>query len=144
VVLGGGERGARRAHHARRDRGRERHGARALATVPRPVGRHAHALTPATENGQTTGEAPPSATFGVVRIRTGRLLAGLFVLFAARGCYSSIAPVPRIDPGEDDAGLPIAEPTPDACVPRRPWEGPGVTGVLPVGETTALVLSGER
>jgi hypothetical protein len=79
-----------------------------------------------------------------VRIRSGRLLAGLVVLGAAWGCYSSVAPVPKIDRLESDSGVDIEPPPPDACTPRRPWEGPGVTGVLPMSDSMALVLSGDR
>lgn len=71
-------------------------------------------------------------------------MSGLFVVVAARGCYSSVAPVAKIDPGALDAALPIEPPPTDACVRRKPWEGPGVTGLLPIDATTALVLSGDR
>ena len=68
------------------------------------------------------------------------------MLFAAWGCYSSIAATPKIDPDTDDADLPFEETgsTTDACAPRKPWEGPGVTGVLPIDSRTALVLNGDR
>ena len=80
-----------------------------------------------------------------MRFRGARWLAGLFVLFLARGCYSSVAPTARIDPGETDTGPPgVIEPSPDACAERKPWEGPGVTGLLPIGDSRALVLSGDR
>jgi hypothetical protein len=79
-----------------------------------------------------------------VRIPIGRWIMGLFVLFAARGCYSSVAPVAKIDPGEDDAGVSVQPAPTDACAPRRPWEGPGVTGLLPIDSSNALILSGDR
>jgi hypothetical protein len=62
----------------------------------------------------------------------------------AYGCYSSVAPVPKIDPGSTDSGGDTTPPDQDSgCAPRKPWEGPGVTGVLPISDSTALVLSGE-
>jgi hypothetical protein len=82
-----------------------------------------------------------------VRIRSGRFIAGLLLLVAIGwGCYSSIAPTAVIDPGALDSGLPITNPPDagDACVPRKPWEGPGITGVLPLGGNNGLVISGDR
>jgi len=80
-----------------------------------------------------------------VRVRGGRSLAGLFFLAIAYGCYSSVAPVPKIDPGDIDSGSSSSGiPVDSGCAPRKPWEGPGVTGVLPNGGDTAYVLSGDR
>ncbi len=80
-----------------------------------------------------------------MRFRFARLLACFSALLVARGCYSSIAPTAKIDPGVDDSGLPPVPPSAgDACAPRRPWEGPGVTGVVPNGASSALVVSGDR
>jgi hypothetical protein len=80
-----------------------------------------------------------------VRKRVARLFACVVGVAAAYGCYSSIAPTAMIDPGTQDSGLPPVPPGgKDACAPRRPWEGPGVTGVLPTGATSALVVSGDR
>jgi len=74
----------------------------------------------------------------LVRFRFARPLACVAALFVARGCYSSIAPTAKIDPGIDDSGLPPVPPSAgDACAPRRPWEGPGVTGVIPNGASSA-------
>lgn len=68
----------------------------------------------------------------------------LVALRGAYGCYSSVAPVPKIDPGVTDSGPGIEPPPPDSgCAERKPWEGPGVTGVLPISGNTALVLSGD-
>lgn len=65
---------------------------------------------------------------------------------AVWGCYSSNAPVRayQVDspdgngPGgdDDDASHP--------CTPRKPWEGPGVTAIVPVTNNTALVVNGDR
>jgi hypothetical protein len=74
------------------------------------------------------------------------MVVALFAPYAlAWGCYSSIAPTPVIEL-YPDSGLPITTlpDAADACVPRKPWEGPGVTGVLPIGNSSALVLNGER
>lgn len=68
----------------------------------------------------------------------------LFVVFVAYGCYSSVAPTAKIDLGELDADLPVDPGPSDACVARRPWEGPGITGLLPIGDSTALVISRDR
>jgi hypothetical protein len=78
-----------------------------------------------------------------VRFRGARWIAGLFLLFLGRGCYSSVAATPRIDPGDDDVDAGVEAPKADRCVPRKPWEGPGVTGLLPLEGSTALVISGE-
>lgn len=65
---------------------------------------------------------------------------------AAWGCYSSNAPPLEPDPSEkDDADLPIEKVDGSAsCVPRKPWEGPGITAVVPLDSTTALVINGDR
>jgi hypothetical protein len=70
----------------------------------------------------------------------------MFGIFVGWGCYESVAPTAVIDPGALDSGLPITNPPDggDACVPRKPWEGPGVTGVVPIGGTSGLVISGDR
>jgi hypothetical protein len=80
-----------------------------------------------------------------VRSRGARLVSVVVLLAAARGCYSSVAPTAKIDPGAGDSGLPVGPPPDgDACVPRKPWEGPGVTGVLPIRSNSALVISADR
>lgn len=80
-----------------------------------------------------------------MRIRAFRFAAGLLLTCAAYACYSSIAPVPRLDPDALDSGGPDPGPPTDAsCPPRKPWEGPGVTAVLPNGGRDALVINGDR
>jgi hypothetical protein len=80
-----------------------------------------------------------------MRIRPRRWIAGLFGVALGWGCYSSVAPTAVIDPGTLDSGLPITHPdAADACVSRKPWEGPGVTAVLPIGGNNGLVVSGDR
>lgn len=60
------------------------------------------------------------------------------------GCYSSNATAPNIPPaGDDDADVDNTPPDAD-CPPRRIWEGPGVTGIVPVSNNTALVINGDR
>jgi hypothetical protein len=76
---------------------------------------------------------------------SARWAAVLLAAAAARGCYSSVAPAVDIPPAPLDSGLPVVPaPTADACAPRKPWEGPGVTSVLPLDSSTALVISGDR
>lgn len=78
-------------------------------------------------------------------MRVSRYLVFLAVCAAARGCYSSVAPTAKIDPGYEDSGLPVVPDSGnDGCVPRKPWEGPGITGLLPIGPSNAIVLSGDR
>jgi hypothetical protein len=83
-----------------------------------------------------------------VRFRLGPILPLCFVGLAwsaAWGCYSSVAAPPHIDPPDADDSLPTSTaPDTNTCVPRKPWEGPGVTGVLPVSANMALVINGDR
>lgn len=66
------------------------------------------------------------------------------MLVLARGCYSSVAPIAKIDPGLVDSGTSVDPPAADACVRRKPWEGPGFTGLIPFDASNALVLNGDR
>lgn len=65
----------------------------------------------------------------------------------AWSCYSSNAPPLPTETENEDAALPVAPRQDGAtCVPRRPWDGPGVTGVLPIrpGGDNVLVISADH
>jgi hypothetical protein len=78
------------------------------------------------------------------------LIAGLSIITLAWGCYSSIAPVPKVEldepQGTSSSGVLPPDETVDGCAPRTLDKAPGVTGMVPTGKGAGEVylLSGDR
>ena len=68
----------------------------------------------------------------------------LAFLLGASSCYSSESPPFRVMPYDAGPSPPLQMGMQDVCVPRKPWEEAGVTGMIFVGTDEGLLISKDR